>query len=182
MTGIEAIVAAGFRGAPIISEGRVSPNPTIGPSGRVSKRRFRPIKPDLRSLFERVKLHVPLDVRFAAPIEHLLDALDAGLHRFIANEDIDALPLGRDGFEHLHHALNERSLRLVIEGEAPRTAIDPAPSLINSVVKRAGLKARIGIQQGNASGAVARDYVILIFGRQSRKVIVAENRPNREIR
>lgn len=100
----------------------------------------KPIETDVRLLLKRIELHVWLRVRFGAERDYLIDPIEAGRFRLIADQRIDPLTFWHHGFEHLQDAENVFALALVVVGEPPRATIDLAPARIDFIVERARLE------------------------------------------
>jgi hypothetical protein len=95
---------------------------------------------------------------------------------------VDALLLRWFVEQHAHNAAHVLALAFFVESKAPRPAVDFAPARVHRIVEGLRLEPAVGVKQRHAFGFVAGDDVVLIVGRQRGQVVVAEDRPHREVR
>src|SRR6185312_14378390 len=160
----------------------LAPDEPICPTRDIPEKLLVPIEPDMRPLLESVQLHKPLDVRLAAPRDDFLNPLHAGAERLVADQHIDALFLRRHRAKHPHDALDVLPLGLIVIREPPRPTVDRLPARVNLIVKGARLKSRVRVEQRDARALVSADDMVLIFWRERREIVVAEDGAHREVR
>lgn len=113
---------------------------------------------------------------FTSPFNHLHDTPVTGFKWFIAYQDINPLQGRRYILQNLSDFIHIVALFCLIIGKAPRTLIDCLPSLIRAIVKSHWLKAAIRIKQRNVKLLIFLYDEVLIFNRQSRKIVIAQDR------
>ena len=113
---------------------------------------------------------------FTSPFNYLHDPSVTGFKRFVANQDINPFQRWWYILQNPSDFIHVITLFCFIVGKAPRAFIDYLPSAVRTIIKSHWLKAAIRIKQWNIKLLIFLYDVSLIFDRQRRKIVIAQDR------